>query len=220
MKLKKIGTPLLILILIIILGIICFYLFTDSEDSDNAQGYIQSQHTQTKQNNASNSTDSEEQESTETLSSKSEVKSALIENVELHATYYLEEVYVEENSYVAKGEKILKYTNGTYLTAPYDCYIVELKVPDEEGKILNSHYVQIQSKNILTVSMKIDETKINRVKVGDEVKITISAIDKTFAGYITHIGSTASNGKFTIDIEFENDGDVKLGMTATLLLEI
>lgn len=220
MKLKKIGTPLLILILIIILGIICFYLFTDSEDSDNAQGYIQSQHTQTKQNNASNSTDSEEQESTETLSSKSEVKSALIENVELHATYYLEEVYVEENSYVAKGEKILKYTNGTYLTAPYDCYIVELKVPDEEGKILNSHYVQIQSKNILTVSMKIDETKINRVKVGDEVKITISAIDKTFAGYITHIGSTASNGTFTIDIEFENDGDVKLGMTATLLLEI
>lgn len=220
MKLKKIGTPLLILILIIILGIICFYLFTDSEDSDNAQGYIQSQHTQTKQNNASNSTDSEEQESTETLSSKSEVKSALIENVELHATYFLEEVYVEENSYVAKGEKILKYTNGTYLTAPYDCYIVELKVPDEEGKILNSHYVQIQSKNILTVSMKIDETKINRVKVGDEVKITISAIDKTFAGYITHIGSTASNGKFTIDIEFENDGDVKLGMTATLLLEI
>lgn len=220
MKLKKIGTPLLILILIIILGIICFYLFTDSEDSDNAQGYIQSQHTQTKQNNASNSTDSEEQESTETLSSKSEVKSALIENVELHATYFLEEVYVEDNSYVAKGEKILKYTNGTYLTAPYDCYIVELKVPDEEGKILNSHYVQIQSKNILTVSMKIDETKINRVKVGDEVKITISAIDKTFAGYITHIGSTASNGKFTIDIEFENDGDVKLGMTATLLLEI
>ena len=220
MKLKKIGTPLLILILIIILGIICFYLFTDSEDSDNAQGYIQSQHTQTKQNNASNSTDSEEQESTETLSSKSEVKSALIENVELHATYFLEEVYVEDNSYVAKGEKILKYTNGTYLTAPYDCYIVELKVPDEEGKILNSHYVQIQSKNILTVSMKIDETKINRVKVGDEVKITISAIDKTFAGYITHIGSTASNGKFTIDIEFENDGNVKLGMTATLLLEI
>ncbi|MBR0428410.1 MAG: hypothetical protein IJK18_09495 [Clostridia bacterium] len=220
MKLKKIGTPLLILILIIILGILCFYLFNSAEDSNSSEEYTQSQYKKNKKSSDSNSTTSEEHKSTETLSSTSEVKSALIENVELHATYYLEKVYVEENSYVAKGEKILKYTNGTYLIAPYDCYIVELNVPDEESKVLNSHYVQIQSKNILTVSMKIDETKINIVKVGDEGKITISAIDKTFSGYITHIGSTASDGKFTIDIEFENDGNVKLGMTATILLQI
>lgn len=211
MKLKKIGTILLILILIIILGILCFYLLSDSEDSSSTN------YSQIKQNRIAETTNSE---STTTLSSTSEVKSALIENVELHATYYLEEVYVEENSYVAKGEKILKYTNGTYLKAPYDCYIVELNVPNEEGKILNSHYVQIQSKNILTVSMKIDETNINKVKVGDEAKITITAIDKTYAGYITHIGSTASNGKFTIDIEFENDGNVKIGMTSTVSIQI
>ena len=220
MKLKKIGTPLLILILIIILGILCFYLFNSAEDSNSSEEYTQSQYTKNKKSSDSNSTTSEEHKSTETLSSTSEVKSALIENVELHATYYLEKVYVEENSYVAKGEKILKYTNGTYLIAPYDCYIVELNVPDEEGKVLNSHYVQIQSKNILSVSMKIDETKINKVKIGNEVKINVSAIDKTFSGYITHIGSTASDGKFTIDIEFENDGNVKLGMTATILLQI
>ncbi len=205
MKLKKIGTILLILFLIIILGILCFYLFSDSEN--NSTNY-----SQVKQSRST--------ESTTTLSSSSEVKSALIENVELHATYYMEEVYVEENSYVAKGDKILKYTNGTYLTAPYDCYIVELNVPDEEGKALNSHYVQIQSKNILTVSMKIDETNINKVKIGNEAKITVSAIDKTYTGYITHIGSTASNGKFTIDIEFENDGNVKIGMTSTIMLQI
>ena len=211
MKLKKIGTILLILILIIILGILCFYLLSDSEDSNSTN------YSQIKQNRITETTNSE---STTTLSSTSEVKSALIENVELHATYYLEEVYVEENSYVTKGEKILKYTNGTYLNAPYDCYIVELNVPNEEGKILNSHYVQIQSKNILTVSMKIDETNINKVKVGDEAKITILVIDETFTGYITHIGSTASNGKFTIDIEFENDGNVKIGMTSTIILQI
>ena len=210
MKLKKIGTILLILILIIILGILCFNLFSDSDSSSTNYSDI-------KQNRITETTNSE---STTTLSSTSEVKSALIENVELHATYYLEKVYVEENSYVAKGEKILKYTNGTYLKAPYDCYIVELNVPNEEGKILNSHYVQIQSKNILTVSMNIDETNINKVKVGDEAKITISAIDKTYAGYITHIGSTASNGKFTIDIEFENDGNVKIGMTSTVSIQI
>ena len=212
MKLRKIWAPLLIVILVVILGGLCFYLFTNSDDSSSYEGY-----TQMKQTKNSVTTTSD---STTTLSSTGEVKSALIENVELHATYYLEEVYVEENDYVAKGEKILKYTNGTYLTAPYDCYIVELNVPDEEGKCLNSHYVQIQSKNILTVSMKISESNISKVNIGDEAKITVSALDKTYTGYVTHIGSTASNGKFTIDIEFENDGNIKLGMTSTVDISI
>lgn len=127
---------------------------------------------------------------------------------------------VEANSYVAKGEKILKYTNGTYLTAPYDCYIVELKVPEFKGKCLNSHYVKIQSKNMLTVSMNVSETKISKISIGQEAVITIPALEKEYKGYVTHIGSTASNGKFTIDIEFENDGDIKLGMTSTVQISI
>ena len=173
--------------------------------------------TNSEQTNTSSKTDSEQ---TNTLSTTAEVKSALIENVELHATYYLEKVYVEENSYVAKGEKILKYTNGTYLVAPYDCYIVSLNFPELESKCLNSHYVQIQCKNILTVSMNIDETNISKIEVGKEAKLTISSIDKTYTGYVTHIGSTASDGKFEINIEFENDGNVKLGMTSSVQIEI
>ena len=163
---------------------------------------------------------SQKQQNTTTSSSTTEVKSALIENVELHATYYLEEIYVESNSYVAKGDKILKYTNGTYLTAPYDCYIVELNVPELEGKCLNSHYVKIQSKNILTVSMEVSEKNINKVSIGQEVKINISSIEKTYTGYITHIGSTASDGKFTVDIEFENDENIKLGMTSNIEINL
>lgn len=155
-----------------------------------------------------------------TLNQTSEVASALIENVELHATYYLAEAYVENNSYVAKGENILKYTNGTYLTAPYDCYIVELNLPEVEGKCLNSHYVKIQSKNMLAVSMNIDEKNIGKISIGQEVEVTISSLDNTYKGYVTHIGSSASNKKFTIDIQFENDGKVKLGMTSSAEIKI
>ena len=60
---------------------------------------------------------------------------------------------VEEVDTVKKGENILKYTNGTYLVAPYDSVITEMS-------------------------------------------------------------NTASNGKFTVTVEFDNDGDVMLGMTA------
>jgi len=205
---------LIITILIaLIIGIIVFIILHKSNNKSSDY----KEFAQMKQSR--NSETSTSQNKT-TLSSTSEVKSALIENVELHATYYLEDAYVENNSYVAKGEKILKYTNGTYLKAPYDCYIVELNLPEEEGKCLNSHYVKIQSKNVLTVSMDISEKNIEKISIGDEAKITISALEQTYTGYITHIGSTASNGKFTIDIEFENDGNIKLGMTSTVEISI
>lgn len=206
---KLITTILIVLIIGIIVFIILHKLNNKSNDYEKFAQMKQSRNSEA--NTSQNKT---------TLTSTSEVKSALIENVELHATYYLEEAYVENNSYVAKGEKILKYTNGTYLKAPYDCYIVELNLPEEEGKCLNSHYVKIQSKNVLTVSMGVSEKNIDKINIGDEAKITISALEKSYTGYITHIGSTASNGKFTIDIEFENDGNIKLGMTSTVEISI
>ncbi len=155
-----------------------------------------------------------------TLTSSGSVASKTTEKVALSTSKYFEAMCVEVDDTVSKGDKILKYTNGTYLKAPYDCYIVELNIPNEEGKCLNSHYVKIQSKNILTVSMSVSEENIDKISIGQEAKITISALEKEYTGYVTHIGSTASNGKFTIDIEFENDGNVKLGMTSSIEINI
>lgn len=157
---------------------------------------------------------------TTTLKTNTEIKSALSENIELHATYYLKEVYVEEDQFVKKGEKILKYTNGTYLTAPYDCYITELNLPDISGKVLNSHYVGIASSNSLMVTMSIDETNIEKISVGLEATIEITSLNKTYKGNVTHIASTGNNGKFEIEIEFENDSDVKIGMTGAVSITI
>ena len=161
-----------------------------------------------------------QKEQTTTLSSNSEVKSALTENIELHTTYYLSEVYVEENQFVEKGGNILKYTNGTYLTAPYDCYITELNIPETKGQCLNNHYIQVESKNMLSVSMQVDETQIGKVSIGKEATIEVTAIDKKYTGYVTNIGSIASNGTFEVTIEFENDGNTMVGMTSKVEMTI
>lgn len=159
-------------------------------------------------------------EKSTTLKTNTEIKSALSENIELHATYYLEEVYVEENQFVEAGENILKYTNGTYLVAPYDCCITELNLPNLNGKVLNSHYVGISSSNSLMVTMNVDETNIKKLSIGLETTIEVTSLNKTYKGNITHIASTGNNGKFEIEIEFENDGDVKIGMTGSVSITI
>ena len=221
MKHKKIIIALSIIILIVII-VVCFIVFSKKDNlEDFAMQRPNMEDTEWQDKAKTGELENRTRKNqTTTLNENSEITSALTENVELHATYYLSEVCVEEKQYVEKGANILKYTNGTYLTAPYDCYIVELNLPEIEGKCLNSHYVQIESKNMLSVSVKVDETKINKVDIGKEATIEVTAIDKKYTGYITHIGSIASNGKFDVTIEFENDGNVMIGMTAGVEITI
>lgn len=154
------------------------------------------------------------------ISGSGEITSALIEKLELHSTYYYSEIYVEENRQILQGENILKYTNGEYLVAPYDCVITEISVPEVNGKCTNQHYIEVSAIHPLEVSISVSETKIDKLAVGQEVTIKVKALGETFSGYITNISSTANNGNFIVKVEFENNGNVKLGMTANVEIEV
>lgn len=211
MKIKFDFRILIIFILSLVLAIMCYFYF---KDYNNIQ---MSNKTMTfDDNNSQNETNST---NTKIIQTTSEIISSLTEKVELHSTYYLEESYVETNEEVKAGENILKYTNGKYLTAPYDCVIGEINIPNEEEKCTNDHYIEISSNKLLAVQFNVDETKIDIISLGQEVQINIDAYtDKTIIGNITNISSTASNGKFTVTVEFENDGEVMLGMTANVTI--
>lgn len=197
----------IIIILVIILITMCYFYFKD-DTSNNYNEYdflnITKNENQTKE--------------TITISTTSQVLSSTNENINLHATYYFEEIYVEENQLVKKGNKILKYTNGTYLTAPYDLIITKINIPNKGEKCTNNHYITIESNNSLKVSIDVDETKINKLSIGESAKIKITSTGKEIDGVITNISNTASKGKFNVTIEFENVGDIKIGMTASVTI--
>ena len=167
-------------------------------------------------NNKNSSTDNNESSS---ITASSEVSSGLKEKIELHATYYFEEIYVEENQLIKKGTKLLKYTNGTYLKAPYDLIVTSTNIPDKSKQVTNNHYLEVISNNILKLDINVDESKINSVKIGESATIKIKALDKEYEGIVTDISNTANKGKFTVTIEFENDGDIKIGMSANVSIK-
>ena len=211
MKAKIDLRILTIITLIIILGIMCYFYFKNNSNqiTDNFQFGTNE--------NASNTGDSSNKSN---ITGTSDISSGLTENLELHATYYLEESYVQANQLVKSGEKILKYTNGTYLTAPYDCVITKINIPEEQAKCTNDHYIQISSNHTLMVQFKVDESKIDTVSLGEIAIIEISAYEnKSVEGTVTKISSTASNGKFTVTVEFENDGEIMIGMTANITVK-
>ena len=159
------------------------------------------------------------------LSDSSYVATGLEEKKTLHNTYYFKKIYYEINQQIKEGENIIKYTNGKYLTAPYDCVITEISIPDEGEVCTDKHYIVIQSTNTLSISSSVDEDELSKISVGQEAEITIEALNKTVTGYVTKIdnsGTYSSSGsKFAVTITFENNGKILLGMTAkcSIILE-
>ena len=62
-------------------------------------------------------------------------------------------------------------------------------------------------------SFCIGEEKIDSISIGNKATVTVEALEKEYEAIVTNISSTASNGYFTVTVEFENDGNVLLGMT-------
>ena len=156
---------------------------------------------------------------TKTLSGSGSVNAAVEEQLSLRTKYYLKEVLVDVGSYVTSGTKILSYTNGKYFTAPYNGVVTAINVPDAGSVITNSHYIKMSATDTLTVNLSISESDINTVSLGQEVTVSISALNASYTGYITYIseiGSYSSSGStFTATATFANDGQVKIGMSAT-----
>lgn len=211
---KKIDKRIIIIVLlVIVLSIMLIFYFTKEDESQIFKNQISNiDNKNMDSNNSINSSSS-----SKSIQATSEIISGLTENIELHATYYLSESYLQTNQQVKKGENLLKYTNGTYLIAPYDCVITKLNLPTVNGICNNEHYISVSSINNLAIKFKVAETKINNIYVGQSAKVRISALDDTILeGYITNISSTASNGNFNAIVNFENNGKIKIGMTGSV----
>lgn len=160
-----------------------------------------------------------------TLSSSGEIATSDTEQISLSTSKYFKTMCVETGDIVLAGENILQYTNGTYLTAEYNCLISDYSVPETSKKCTSSNYVEVQNLEIMTMNLSIDESDINKVAKGQEVEIKVSALDNgTYTGTIksvSGIGTYQTSGTtFSAVVEFENDGNAKPGMSATCLITL
>ena len=216
-KKKRDFKPLIIIILIVVLSTLIYFNFKGGTNS-NSEITTSQKGDGAKEEETSNETE------TTTISSSGEIETGLDEKLELHATYYYEEIYYEEGDYVSEGENILKYTNGTYLQAPYNLVIKSISVPSSGSQCTDEHYIEAYSVDSLSVSISVSEDNINKISVGQEVTIVAKDGENTYIGYVTKIsnsGTYSSRGTtYAVEISFENDGNLKIGMSATITMKI
>ncbi|PRY53071.1 RND family efflux transporter MFP subunit [Arcticibacter pallidicorallinus] len=101
---------------------------------------------------------------------------------------------------------------------------VLLKKMAETGEIVgvgNPLFV-VSDISRVKVSAFIPETELNKVRLGEEAKVYISSLDKTYTGKVTEIGSAAdaTSRAFTLKVDLDNPGlQIRPGMIAEVLFE-
>lgn len=161
----------------------------------------------------------EKQTITKTLTSSGEIDTTQTERLYLSTLDYYLSATKEVDNIVKQGDVILSNTSGAVLTAPYDFIVTSINTPNILEQVNNNHSIGISSINALKVELNVSESLINEFEIGRVATIKIPALEnKTYEGVVTSISNTASNKKFSVTIEFENDGKIYLGMSATISL--
>src|SRR5579859_1171311 len=111
--------------------------------------------------------------------------------------------------------------NKLILVAPFDGTVVAISTNPGDSVTPGTVAVQLADLHTLQVAVSVSEVDINRLKVGQEVDLTLDAVSgKTFTGTVTNIGylGTTTQGvvNFPVTVVIAHpDPALKPGMTAS-----
>lgn len=121
-------------------------------------------------------------------------------------------------------ERYQEQLGDCVVTAPIDGVVTKIPVKEGDMTEIAKTLVTITSFDNMKIKIKINEYDLMGAAVGEEVMITLKAIDKEYTGQISQISrtATAQNGVsfFDSEVEFVADDDVRSGMSVEVRLPI
>ena len=115
---------------------------------------------------------------------------------------------VEENEHVNEGQRLIKYSNGTYETAQADGFITYINAPSTGSVASTSNYL------ILAASDKLLNDKAESSDGNTNGPMSMGGEG------LGPFGSESSTAYYTVSLEFDNDGTLLTGMSATCTVTI
>ncbi len=124
---------------------------------------------------------------------------------------------------VAEGDVIAVITSDldgdVEITAPFDGIIIEQPVAEEDELNMNEEIAILMGTDGFNINMTVDELNISSVELGQEVSVTIDAVDGRYTGSVTSIsynGSTSGSvTSYSIVATIEYVEGVYPGMSAS-----
>ena len=129
-------------------------------------------------------------------------------------------VYVAAGDKVAKGDKLIRLSNGKTYTADFDGTVNAVNVAEGDTPETGTSMVQVADFGHMYVSFRIDEYDILKVQPGDRCTVTATATEQTFESSIDKINyisaSTGNVAYYTATAYVDVTGSVYPGMQVTV----
>ena len=129
-------------------------------------------------------------------------------------------VYVAAGDRVAKGDRLLRLSNGSIYTADFAGTVNVMDVAAGDEVAGGATLAQIADFEHMQVSFRVDEYDIGEVSVGDPCKVTATATEKTFDSTVEAINyissSTGNVAYYTATAYVETGEGVYPGMQVTV----
>lgn len=137
----------------------------------------------------------------------------------------IKEIKVEEGALVKKDDVLIISQDGTKIKASVNGTVTNMAVEVNQQVMAGAKLCEIVNFDNLEVIVKVDEYDLSAIHQGDQIDVTIHAIDKDIVGTVSKVSDTAINQNgiafFTATVDLAKDKDIKVGMTAeaTILSE-
>ncbi|MBQ8201191.1 MAG: efflux RND transporter periplasmic adaptor subunit [Clostridia bacterium] len=144
------------------------------------------------------------------------------ETITAGAAGTVRQIYVAEGEKVVRGQRLIRLSTGETVKASFDGEVNQISVEVGDDVNANGSLIQIVDFEKMEVSMRVDEYSISDLQLGQECRITVTALGETFESRISHINRIPSGGGntayYTVTAELTVSPDVLPGMAATVTI--
>lgn len=138
------------------------------------------------------------------------ITSFSIETLSIGADERISEILVSEGQYVNKDQEIMKVTDGNTTRSIKSTMSGKFYAVETEQDIKYCIY----NLDNVGVKLSLPERDIASIKVGQEAKISVTALNKEFDGKVEYIASLPQNERYIVRIKINYTEDIKFGYSA------
>jgi len=114
-----------------------------------------------------------------------------------------------------------KNLDATKVIAPYNGKVVDVSLEEHELPQNDKSAIEVVDDEVLLAKFLVPSMLVEKIKIGDPVRITVKETGETITAKVARIGSVIDPSSSTLKIEAEVDnkeGKLKTGMSGTVTL--
>lgn len=134
------------------------------------------------------------------------------------------EIYVSEGDSVREGDRLVRLSNGTVVSAEFDGKVNKISYAKDDEVQKGDELIQVADFNHMQVSFRVGESDISQVSVGQDVRVTVASANASYQSkvksidYVAYSGNNVAYYTAVVEVDTSSTKDIYPGMQATVTI--